>query len=412
MKYTDVLGVMPILLILLTNCSKGEDKPLALKNSAPQTFNLLLPQADEDNTPRMPTFSWEEAIDDEGDKVNYDVYLGKQGDGAPFPLLAEGLSATSYASDIILDFDKEYQWKVVAKDPTGASTSSTVSSFRVQTPPFVFLRRHAISTTDKYFEYSDDGHLIKLEDSNQDSWNLKYATTTEKLESSNRSIESAFRYDYSKEGMQETVGEFSIGKSEGWMLEYENPYGSLTKIFHEILVNGITKLDEVATFIYEDKVSIVDTNAPKLVQIQIGSVTDSGTISKKIDVEWIGENIGKITVELDSPDGFVFSLQLEYEYDKNVNPYYTIIKEQFGFDSFYVSSFETGLETINFGPFYWQSQNNITKIKKTEQDGNGIRYSNELTYDYTYSEDYYPTLANVILFSDITSMEYTEEWSY
>ena len=282
----------------------------------------------------------------------------------------------------------------------------------MQPTPIVFLRRHGIGTTDEYYEYSDEQDLLGLEDAKGNTWGLQYDTTTEKLERSYRSIESAFQYDYSKEGMQETVGEFSIGKSEGWMLEYENPYESLTKIFHEIRVNGITKLDEEATFVYEDKVSTVDTNAPKLVQIQIGSVTDSGTISKKIDVEWIGKNIGKIRVELDSPEGFVFSFQLEYEYDNNVNPYYIIIKEQFGFDSFYVSNFETGLETINFGPFYWQSQNNITKIKKTEQDGNGIRYTNELTYNYTYSEDYYPTLANVVLFSDITSLEYMEEWSY
>ena len=93
-------------------------------------------------------------------------------------------------------------------------------------------------------------------------------------------------------------------------------------------------------------------------------------------------------------------------------PTYTIIKEQFGFDAFYVGNFETGLETINFGPFYWQSKNNVTKIKKTEQDDNGMRYLTELVYNYTYSEAYYPHLANVIYSNDITAMEYTEEWSY
>ncbi len=410
MKYSDVPRVLPILMILLTNCSKEENTPSALQNSAPQTFNLLLPQADDDNAARMPTFSWDEAIDPDGDKVAYDLYFAKQGE--PISQWVENLNATSFTSKDTLDFDQEYHWKVVAKDDKGASTSSSVQSFKVLSLPIAFLRRHAIGTTDKYFEYSDEGYLMELEDGNQKSWALQYNTTSEKLERSYRGIEADFRYDYSKEGMQETVSEFSIGKSEGWMLEYENPYGSLTKIFHEIRVNGITNLVEVATFIYEPKVSIVDTIAPRLVQIQIGSVTDSGTISKKIDLEWIGENIDKVTVELDSPDGFVFSLQLEYEYDKNVNPYYTIIKEQFGFDSFYVSNFETGLETINFGPCYWQSKNNITKINKTELDGNGVRYSTELTYDYTYSEDYYPTLASVVLFSDITSMEYVEEWSY
>ena len=408
MKTRILYGLFIILLAL--SCNKDDEVEHVTQNKAPSALKLISPGENAKNESRTPNFSWDEAIDPDGDKVTYDLYFGKQGESSS--LLAETLAVNSFTSTERLDFYQEYQWKVVAKDIKGASTSSSVRSFFVQPTPIVFLRRHGIGTTDEYYEYSDEQDLLGLEDAKGNTWGLQYDTTTEKLERSYRSIESAFQYDYSKEGMQETVGEFSIGKSEGWMLEYENPYESLTKIFHEIRVNGITKLDEEATFVYEDKVSTVDTNAPKLVQIQIGSVTDSGTISKKIDVEWIGKNIGKIRVELDSPEGFVFSFQLEYEYDNNVNPYYIIIKEQFGFDSFYVSNFETGLETINFGPFYWQSQNNITKIKKTEQDGNGIRYTNELTYDYTYSEDYYPTLANVVLFSDITSLEYMEEWSY
>ena len=182
MKYSDVQSVILILLILfLINCSKGEDAIAPIQNKPPQAFSLLSPNINEDNISRKPTFSWEEAIDEEGDKVTYDLYLGKQVEGTPMSLLAQDLSATSYTSKTILDFDKEYQWKVVAKDATGASTSSPVSSFRIQQPPILFLRRHAIGTTDKYFEYSDDGYLIELQDSNQDSWNLKYNTSTEKI---------------------------------------------------------------------------------------------------------------------------------------------------------------------------------------------------------------------------------------
>lgn len=409
MKNIGTVILIPVLL-LLTNCGKDEGpEPQPEQNRPPSSFTLLSPENGAEDEPRTPTLSWEKALDPDGDEVTYDLYLGKQGE--PTSLLAEALTVNSFTSIDTLDFDQEYQWKVVAKDAKGASTGSPVKSFFVQPLPIEFLRRHAIDTADKYFEYADDGYLKELEDINQRTWALSYNTSTEKLERSYRDIQSAFLYGYSKEGMQKTVGEISVGGAESWKLEHKSAFGALTKIYHLIQRGAITELAEAVSFVYEYRADIDGGFMPKLVQIQIGSVTDNGTISKKIDLEWIGENIGKITVELDSTDGLVFSEQFEYEYDNNVNPYYTIIREQFGFDAFYLTNFETGLETIDFGPFYWQSKNNITKMMKTEQGTNG-RFVTNRTYDYTYSKDYYPIFARVAYFNDTTSMQWTEEWNY
>ncbi len=401
--------ILITVLLLLTNCGKDEGpEPQLEQNRPPGAFTLLSPENGAEDELRTPTLSWEKALDPDGDEVTYDLYLGKQGE--PTSLLAEALTVNSFTSIDTLDFYREYQWKVIAKDAKGASTSSPVKSFFVKPPSIVVLRRHAIDTADKYFEYADDGYLDELEDHNQRGWGLKYDTATEKLERSYQGMQEAFVYNYYKD-MQETVTGSSIERSESWLFEYDSPFEALTRIYHEIRELGGTNLVEDISFIYEDRVSIVDTSAPKPIQIFIASVTDSGTTSKKIEVEWIEENIAKITTELNSPDGFVFSEQFEYEYDNNVNPYYTIIREQFGFDAFYVTNFETGLETIDFGPFYWQSKNNITKMMKTEQGTNG-RFVTNRTYDYTYSKDYYPIFAKVAHFNDTTSMQWTEEWNY
>jgi len=401
--------IITFILIFTTSCSH-DDVPLPVsQNKAPLPFELISPDVNAMDESRIPTFTWEKAVDPEDDQIDYDLYIGNQGE--PTFLVAEKLSDTFLVSNDTLDFNQKYQWMVMAKDAKGAKTNSPMQSFMVQPAPIAFLRRHSKATNDKYYEYSDEGDLIALEDINQDSWTLKYDAAAEKLERIYMGMQTAFVYSYTKEGRQETVGKFSIGRTESWKLEYNNDHGSLASIKHLVQEIGGTNLDEEVTFVYEDRVSIIDTASPKLSQILIGSVTKNGTISKKIDLEWIGENISKITVEIDSPDGFILSHLVEYEYDNNINPYHTIIKEQFGFDTFYVNNIGTGLETINFGSFFWQSKNNITKIKKTEQD-NGVRYITYTTYDYTYTNDYYPLFADVANYNDLTSMRWSEEWSY
>lgn len=397
------------ILILFLSCSKDDGAVPIAQNKPPLPFKLIAPGASAPNESRLPIFTWEKSADPEGHQISYGLFMGDGGEPT-FPV-AESLDNTMFISTDTLDFGQEYTWMVEARDPKGAITNSQAQSFTVQSPPVEFLRRHAIGMTDMYFEYSDDGYLDSLEDVTQDSWGLKYDTQG-KLERIYMGMQTAFIYSYTIQGRQETVGKFSIGSSESWEFEYNSDRESLQRIKHLIQEIGGTNLDEEVTFVYEDKVSIVDTAAPKLSQIQIGNVTMNGTDSKRIILEWIEDNISKITIEKNSPTGFIFSVQLEFEYDNNVNPYYTIIKEQFGFDAFYVCNIETGLETINFGPFFWQSKNNVTKIKKTEQD-NGIWYTTKTNYDYTYSKDYYPTSATVVNnYDDLSSLQWMEEWSY
>ncbi len=97
------------------------------KNNPPETFNLLTVEDQAIDVPVLPAFSWEAAIDPDGDPVTYDLIL-------------ESTTGTKTITDITtitytlteedkLELDTAYSWKVVAKDDKDAATESASFSF-------------------------------------------------------------------------------------------------------------------------------------------------------------------------------------------------------------------------------------------------------------------------------------------
>ncbi len=102
---------------------------LVTPNSSPLDFELIAPT---DSGPNafisvLPILSWNASTDPDGDTVTYDLYLnvGTTAD----QLYAENLTDTSFEVSERLALLQEYAWRVVAKDPKGATTSSTTSDF-------------------------------------------------------------------------------------------------------------------------------------------------------------------------------------------------------------------------------------------------------------------------------------------
>ncbi len=76
------------------------------------------------------TLSWI-CSDPDGDALIYDVHFGTS--STP-PLVSSSQSGTSYSPGT-LNYSTKYYWRIVAKDPNGASTSSDIWDFTTQSQP-------------------------------------------------------------------------------------------------------------------------------------------------------------------------------------------------------------------------------------------------------------------------------------
>lgn len=110
--------------VTVTPVAKDEPKTEPV-NQAPGSFELLAVKNDEIAIEFSPTFSWNDAVDPDGDLITYDFYLAKKEE--ILDPVAIDLSATSIDQE--LGFSDEYHWKVVAKDSLGASSESETFSF-------------------------------------------------------------------------------------------------------------------------------------------------------------------------------------------------------------------------------------------------------------------------------------------
>ncbi|MFS4455391.1 Kelch repeat-containing protein [Maribacter sp. 2304DJ31-5] len=98
-------------------------------NSTPGNFNLLSFENQMENVELVnPEFSWEEAIDPDGDSVTYSLFFG-EGHETPSTLLTENLTETSFLYETTLPRNTIYSWQVIASDSEGLATSSEVHSF-------------------------------------------------------------------------------------------------------------------------------------------------------------------------------------------------------------------------------------------------------------------------------------------
>ncbi|MCD6545994.1 MAG: fibronectin type III domain-containing protein, partial [Thermotogae bacterium] len=101
-------------------------------NRAP-VFTILSPSNNSVNLPLNVFLQWS-ADDEDGDTVVYDVYFG---DNPNPPLVKQNVSIETFQpnKEYDLDYNTYYYWKVIAKDPKGAQTSSGVRVFKTQMPP-------------------------------------------------------------------------------------------------------------------------------------------------------------------------------------------------------------------------------------------------------------------------------------
>ena len=102
-------------------------------NDAPYTPKNPDPEDGDTNIIVETDLSWV-CTDPNYDVLSYDIYLGKNSNPS---LVESDHLGTTYQPSEILDFNTTYYWKIVAKDPYGASKSSPIWNFttRGNNPP-------------------------------------------------------------------------------------------------------------------------------------------------------------------------------------------------------------------------------------------------------------------------------------
>ncbi len=105
---------------------KNDDSAI-VENSAPKTFSLLTIADKEEKVDPYPSFTWENAIDPDGDDVSYKLVLDIK--ESPENELTNNLQETTYKIEDKLALNTTYYWKVIAFDTKGKSTESSVFSF-------------------------------------------------------------------------------------------------------------------------------------------------------------------------------------------------------------------------------------------------------------------------------------------
>ncbi|WP_298348080.1 kelch repeat-containing protein [uncultured Dokdonia sp.] len=117
------------LAIVLYSCEtdSSDDSTPIEENNAPNEFALVTIANNSVDVQTLPSFSWETAIDTDGDMVTYDLLLDTNPN--PNSIIAASLTSTSYALANELELDTTYYWKVIATDSDGNSTTSTVFQF-------------------------------------------------------------------------------------------------------------------------------------------------------------------------------------------------------------------------------------------------------------------------------------------
>jgi len=102
----------------------GEDvvENIVLNNSnlAPEEFSLVSPSNDEYIFTLLPSFSWEESVDTDGDLVSYSLYISSA-DNFNYFYEVKNIDKNFYTLDFSLKNYTSYYWKVKASDSRGLS---------------------------------------------------------------------------------------------------------------------------------------------------------------------------------------------------------------------------------------------------------------------------------------------------
>lgn len=176
--------------LLIVGCKKDDDNSIRV-NTAPEAFNLLNIENQVEDAALNPTFTWQPAIDIDGDAVVYDLYLETTRnilnltllDGSTLPpdptiIVAQGLTETSYTITELLPLNTSFTWKVVARDNQGGTVESEIFRFSTRplhlgerayaTAAFDVRRGHgSVFFKDKFWVI---GGSSNIEDAKSDVW--------------------------------------------------------------------------------------------------------------------------------------------------------------------------------------------------------------------------------------------------
>ncbi len=126
MKKKINLVVIAIILVIF-GCGKDDDVIITPVNQSPNTFSLLTVKNGAIDVPLKPTFTWNVAIDPEGDPITYDLILDNSNN--PTKIVASNLTETKFTFNSSINFSDIFYWKIIAKDNNGNTTESSVFSF-------------------------------------------------------------------------------------------------------------------------------------------------------------------------------------------------------------------------------------------------------------------------------------------
>lgn len=109
-----------------------------LFNDPPDNFNLIHPEPDAEVATQTPTFTWNNSKDKDGDAITYGVTI--YSDAGLSNIVTQALDlaedaggSTSWIDTVSLGNHGTYYWNVVAKDASGAQTTSFARPFVVNT---------------------------------------------------------------------------------------------------------------------------------------------------------------------------------------------------------------------------------------------------------------------------------------
>ncbi len=124
MKKSGSIFLIGLAIIIFGGCH--QPLPPEIKNLAPKIPINIFPLDNAANLKTMITFRWQAEDPNENDTLSFDFYL-QAGNPNPSRLFSNLVADSLVLHSLI--YDTTYYWKVVAKDRTGDSTSSSIWRF-------------------------------------------------------------------------------------------------------------------------------------------------------------------------------------------------------------------------------------------------------------------------------------------
>lgn len=108
--------------------SESQTWSFSTLNNAPRPFSLINPSNGATGVSIVENLSWEASHDPDGDLVTYDIYFGTIPEAST--LVKSGHTYNTYTP--VLEKNTTYYWKIISKDPRGATSESEIWSFSTE----------------------------------------------------------------------------------------------------------------------------------------------------------------------------------------------------------------------------------------------------------------------------------------